>query len=140
MENKEKMFFAIFCITILFLFLLPVFVMQSEKEQKNGLFADRIFAEALSDQESQREMAWDIECLYPLQKKSMAVMGKFVRLFVVTILFINLFHLNCVLFLQGKGRVFACFKACVFYPAQFLCEWFIQQKGDGKKRIPCLNN
>ena len=44
---------------------------------------------------------------------------------------INLFHLNGVLFLQGKGRIFVCFKSCVFYPAHFLVLAAIRELMEG---------
>ncbi len=135
MENKSTLFFGMIGIIIIFLFLLSDLSKQPENGQKIC-----ISIESLSDGSSQEGKVWNIECLCPLQNKNLTFLYKIVKIFVVTILLANLFHMNKVLFLQGKGRIYACFKACVFYPAHFLCEWLIQQKGDGKKRSLSVNH
>lgn len=138
MENRHRLLFGIIGIWIL-LFLLSV---KYELRETEGV-ADT--CSYLTKAESSLDNGQEINnrnfvYLCPLRKKTVSVkdMEKIVRLMAVTLVFANLFHMNGVLFLQGKGRVFVCFKSCVFYPAHFLCELFIRQKSDGKKRV-CLS-
>ena len=90
-----------------------------------------------SSADGQEENNWNTVYFCTLQKRGMSssTMKNIAGLMAVTFVLNNLFHLTGVLFLQGKGRVFVCFKSCVYYPAHFLCELFIRQKSDGKKRV-----
>lgn len=133
MKNKYKLFFVITCIFVLFL-LSGKFVLYETWQNMNVSY-DLNIEHSVMDAE-QEQNSWNMECLCALQKKGLSITAieKIVRLIAATIVLENLFHMNQVLFLQGKGRVFVCFKSCVFYPAHFLCELFIRQKSDGKKR------
>lgn len=130
MKNKASLFFGIIAMIIIFLFFLS----DLSKQPENGPEVC-ISIESLSDKSSQEENVWNMEYFCPSQGKNLTIVVKIVKIFVVTILLTNLFHMNKFLFLHGKGRVFVCFKSCMFYPAHFLCELFIRQKSDGKKRI-----
>lgn len=134
MQNKYKLLFVIIGIAVLF--LLSAKLGLSETQQSPGVLSDWK-EEELSIDRGQEQSSFHTDCVYPLPKKdlSLKAVEKVARLTAVLFFFINLFHLNGVLFLQGKGRIFVCFKSCVFYPAHFLCELFIRQKSDGKKRI-----
>lgn len=55
------------------------------------------------------------------------------RIWMTAVFLESLFLMSAALFLQGRGRLFACFRACSFYLAQFLCKLVIQQREDGKK-------
>lgn len=130
MENKGSLFFGISSVIIIFLFFLPDLFKQPE----NGAeFC--ISVESLTDVSGQEEKVWSMESLCPVQKDNLMIVYKLIKIFVATILLTILFHMSKVLFLQGKGRIFVCFKSCMFYPAHFLFELFILQKSDGKKRV-----
>ena len=130
MKNKASLFFEITGIVIFFLFFLS----DLSKQPENGPEVC-ISIESLSDASCQEEKVWNMEYLCLPQEKNLTITVKIVKIFVVTILLINFFQMNKFLFLHGKGRVFVCFKSCMFYPAHFLCELFIRQKSDGKKRV-----
>lgn len=134
MQNKYKLLFVIIGIAVLFLFSVNPGLY--EKQQSTSAISNWK-EDDLSIDKGQEQSSFYADCAYPLQKRDLSLKSveKVARLTAVLFFFINLFHLNGVLFWQGKGRVFVCFKSCVFYPAHFLCELFIRQKSDGKKRI-----
>ncbi len=139
MENKYKWLSGIIGIVVMLFFpLLGRFELQGAEIKSKELVCS---GEAeLSIDDGQEENNWNTVYFCTLQKRGMSssFIENIARLMAVTFVLSNLFHLTGVLFLQGKGRVFVCFKSCVFYPAHFLCELFIRQKSDGKKRV-CLS-
>lgn len=134
MQNKYKLLLGI--IGIVVLFFLSAQLGLYETYQSPSVLSDWS-EEYLSIDKEQEQNSFNTDFVYLLQKRELFLkaVGKIARLTAVLVFFVNLFHLNYVLFLQGKGRIFVCFKSCVFYPAHFLCELFIRQKSDGKKRI-----
>lgn len=134
MQNKYKLLLGI--IGIVVLFFLSAKLGLYETYQSPSVLSDWS-EEYLSIDKEQEQNSFNTDFVYLLQKRELFLkaVGKIARLTAVLVFFVNLFHLNYVLFLQGKGRIFVCFKSCVFYPAHFLCELFIRQKSDGKKRI-----
>lgn len=134
MQNKYKLLLGI--IGIVVLFFLSAKLGLYETYQSPSVLSDWS-EEYLSIDKGQEQSSFHTDCTYPLSKRdlSLKAVEKVARLTAVLFFFVNLFHLNGVLFLQGKGGIFVCFKSCVFYPAHFLCELFIRQKSDGKKRI-----